>query len=212
MNMIEQIRKEAKEFFEHSNGSHDWDHTERVYNTALHIGLKEGADLEVLQLAVLLHDLGRDEETKSKGVICHAKRSAEIAKEILERHSVDKVKIQKVLHCIINHRTQKDSKPETKEAKILFDADKIDALGATGVGRLFMFAGQINSRLHNKDVDLHNSEDYTREDTAYRYYLLHSRKLKERMFTDEGKRIAEQRERYMQEYFERLNNEIDGEI
>jgi uncharacterized protein len=117
-----------------------------------------------------------------------------------------------VIHCIQTHRFRKRVVPISKEAKILFDADKLDSIGAVGIGRAFLFAGEVGARLHNKDINLRKTKPYTKEDTAYREYLIKLRKIKDRIFTKEGKRIARERHRFMVEFFERLNRETDGRL
>ena len=212
MDLFNQIKEEAKIFFLNVKGCHDWDHTERVYSLCMRIGKKENADLEVLKLATILHDIGREEETKSKGKICHAERSAILAKKLLEKHGLEEEKIDKIIHCIETHRFRGNKKPKSKEAKILFDADNLDSIGAVGVGRAFLFAGEIGAKLHNKDVDIENTEPYTKEDTAYREFMIKLRKVRDRMLTQEGKRIAEERHEFMIDFFNRLNKEVDGNL
>jgi uncharacterized protein len=96
------------------------------------------------------------------------------------------------------------------EARVLFDADKLDSIGAVGVGRAFLFAGEIGARLHDKTIDVRTSKPYSRDDTAYREYLVKLRRVRERMTTREGRRIAAERHRYMAAFFDRLNKETDG--
>ena len=108
--------------------------------------------------------------------------------------------------------TYRSKIPNSKEAKILFDADKLDSIGAIGIGRAFLFAGEIGAKLHNKDVDIDKTKPYTKEDTAYREYMIKLRKVKERMLTDEGKHIAKERHKFMVEFFDRLNKEVDGNL
>lgn len=206
------IEKEIKERFYVSNGHHDWDHTLRVYNLCVHIGKIENVDMKVLKLASLLHDIGRKEEYESKGKICHAERGAILAREFLEEKNYDKELIGKIVHCIECHRTRNDKIPKSKEAKILFDADKLDSLGAIGIGRIFYFAAGYNARLHNKDVDISKTKAYSKEDTPYREFMLKLRYNKDKMLTSEGRRIAEKRHEFMADFFNRINGEVDGEI
>jgi len=206
------IREDAKKFFEKSNGCHDFHHTERVYNLCMHIGKKENANLEILGTAALLHDIGREEEMRTKGEICHAEHGSKIAKTILEKNNFNKEDIDKIVHCILCHRFRKNKVPESKEAKILFDADKLDSIGAVGLGRAFLFAGEVGARLHDENVDIEKTSSYSKEDTAYREFLIKLSKIRERLFTLEGKKIAEERHRYMEDFFKRLNREIKGEI
>ncbi|PIU35735.1 phosphohydrolase [Candidatus Shapirobacteria bacterium CG07_land_8_20_14_0_80_39_18] len=207
---LKQIKKEAKKFFTKVKGSHGWDHTERVYALCLRIGRKEKANLEVLKLAAFLHDIGREEETKSKGKICHAERGALLARRILEKYNLDTGLIEQVIHCIDTHRFRGSKIPQSKEAKILFDADKLDSIGAVGIGRDFLFAGEVGAKLYNRNFNVSNSLPYTKEDTAYREYMVKLRKIKSRIFTAEGKIIAKERHRFMVDFFNRLEKEAKG--
>jgi len=100
MDTLHNIIEEVKRLMSHAQGSHGWDHVERVYRLCIRIGKKEGVDLEILKMAALLHDIGRDDEIKSGGTICHAERGAILARQILERFGVSQEKIDKVIHCI----------------------------------------------------------------------------------------------------------------
>jgi uncharacterized protein len=210
--LLEEIKKEAKAHFCHARGSHDWDHTERVYQLCLRIGRNEKADLEVLKLAAVLHDIGRDVEDRSNGKICHSRSGADLAGRILERYLGDKEKIAKIVHCIKTHRFRGKNFPRSIEAKILFDADKLDSIGAIGVGRAFLFAGEIGARLHNPKIDLKKTKPYTKDDTAYREFLVKLSKIAGRIFTKEGRRIARARHKFMVEFFNRLNKETSGAL
>jgi uncharacterized protein len=210
--LVSRIREEAGTFFRSARGSHDWDHTERVYRLCLRIGRKEKADLGILKLAALLHDIGREEEDRSHGKICHGRSGAAMAKMILERHGCDAAAVRAVVHCIGTHRFRKGAAPRTLEARVLFDADKLDSIGAVGIGRAFLFAGEVGARLHNRAIDVGKTKPYTREDTAYREYLVKLSRVKDRMTTREGKRIAAERHRFMTSFFDRLNKETDGAL
>jgi len=212
MDIVEQVTKRAKEFFADSKGSHDWEHTLRVYNLCLRIGEKENADMEALKIAAILHDIGRKHQDKCNGEICHAEKGAILARELLSEFGIEANKINKIVHCIETHRFRGNRIPNSKEAKILFDADKLDSIGAVGIGRAFLFAGEIGAKLHNKDADIDKTKPYTKEDTAYREYMVKLKKVKERMLTDGGKHIAEERHKFMVEFFDRLNNEVDGNL
>ncbi len=206
------VRAEAETFFRKARGSHDWDHTERVLRLCLKIGRKERADLGVLELAALLHDVGRDAEDVSNGRVCHGRAGAALAARILDRHGLDRRVVREVVHCIRTHRFRKRAAPQTLEAKILFDADKLDSIGAVGVGRAFLFAGEVGARLHDPRIDVRRTRPYTRDDTAYREFLVKLRRVRERIFTREGKRIAAERHRFMVAFFDRLNRETEGTL
>jgi len=207
---LDDVVQYAKTSFAAARGSHDWDHTERVYRLCMHIGRAEGADLEVLAVAAFLHDVGRSYEDESKGTICHAEKGAEIAKTLLVNYPLSDEKKQNIVHCIGSHRFRGNNAPETLEAKTLFDADKLDSIGAIGIGRAFLFAGEVGAKLHNPQADLHNTRPYTEEDTGYREFKLKLSKIKDRMLTAEGKRLAEERHAFMEGFFERLQQEYEG--
>jgi len=145
MNIFDEIKEKVILASEGINPCHDFMHTERVLNLALHIGEKEGADLEIITLSALLHDIARKEQDESKGKICHAQRGAELAKDILKEKGMDEDKINRVIHCIEAHRFRNGCIPESIEAKVLSDADKLDAIGAIGIGRAFSFSGHIGA-------------------------------------------------------------------
>lgn len=210
--LIDKIKKEAKNIFSKAKGSHDWEHTQRVCNLCVFIGEKEKADMEILQLAAILHDIGRNCQDKSNGKICHAERGAVLAEKLLEKYSLEKEKIDRIIHCIESHRFRNNKIPQSKEAKTLYDADKLDAIGATGIGRAFLFAGEVGARLHNNDVDIEKTKPYSKEDTAYREFMVKLIRIKDKMLTQEGKSIAEERHNFMVDFFDRLNKEVDGEL
>ncbi len=204
------IQKEARRYFQNARGSHDWDHTERVSKLCLRIGRKEKADPDVLRLAAILHDIGREEEDRSNGRVCHGEKGAALAKKIMEKHRIKSEMAEQVIHCIETHRFRKKRLPQSLEAKILFDADKLDSIGAVGIGRAFLFAGEVGARLHNPGINLRKTKPYTRDDTAYREFMVKLCKIKSCLFTREGRRIARDRHRFMTGFFDRLNKETQG--
>ena len=107
-----------------------------------------------------------------------------------------------------SHRYRDEVEPTTLEAKIVFDADKLDSLGAVGLGRAFLFAGHCGARLHNTEAEALNSPAYSREDTAYREYLVKLRKLPAAMLTEPGRAEGTRRLRFMRRFFDRLDAEI----
>jgi len=209
--LIEKLRHLAGPYHDGMGGCHGPDHTERVHKTALHIGRLMGAKLDVLSAAALLHDIGRRYETREQGKICHAEKGAELSRDILAKLECAPALIDEIAHCIEAHRYRGDNIPKTLEAKILYDADKLDSIGAVGIGRAFLFAGQTGARLHNEsDVDILACKPYSKEDTAYREFRFKMSKIKDRMLTPEGKRLAEERHDFMEVFFERLERETKG--
>ncbi|MGD9032712.1 MAG: HD domain-containing protein [Desulfobacteraceae bacterium] len=208
---IEDIRALAKKCFSNSLGSHDWEHSRRVYNLCMHIGQVEGADVEVLEIAAYLHDVGRSHQDESKGTVCHAEKGAEMATKLLDKYPISPEQKANVLHCIRSHRFRGDCRPETLEAKVLFDSDKLDSIGAIGIARAFQFAGEVGAKFHNPRVSPEETRPYTKEDTGYREFKLKLSKIKDRMLTAEGRFMAEERHAFMEKYFERFFQEYAGE-
>jgi uncharacterized protein len=208
--LVSRIRDEAAAFFRSARGSHDWDHTERVRRLCLRIGRKEKADLGVLELAALLHDIGREEEDRSHGRVCHGRSGAALARTILESYGCEPPLVRAVTGAIRTHRFRRGGAPRTLEARVLFDADKLDSIGAVGVGRGGLFAGEVGGRRHDKAIDVRRTKPYSREDTAYREYLVKLSRVRDRMTTGEGRRIAAGRHRFMSAFFDRLNRETEG--
>ncbi len=208
---IKQITQQAKKFFDNSKWSHAWDHVVRVWNLSLYIWEKEKADLFVLSIASVLHDIWRNYQDQKKWKICHAEKWGELAKPLLQKYDIKPHIIENIIHCVKAHRFRDNKNiPSTKEAKILFDADKLDSIWAVGIWRAFLFAGENWAVLHEKDINIHTTKAYSRQDTAYREYMLKLKKIKDRMLTNEWKKLAIKRDKFMKDFFERLNKEFDG--
>lgn len=208
--MIAAVRSTAAAFFSGARGSHDWDHTRRVYRLCDRIGPAEQADIEVVRIAALLHDIGRERQDTSNGRICHAREGARLARPIVAELPLTERQKQNILHCISAHRFRGRQAPETLEARVLFDADKLDAIGAVGVARAFLFAGEVGARLHNPDVRIEETQPYSADDTGYREYRVKLCKIRDRMLTVAGRQLADARHRFMENYFQRFLQEYDG--
>jgi uncharacterized protein len=208
--MIAAVRSTAAAFFTGARGSHDWDHTRRVYRLCDRIASAEQADLDVVRIAALLHDIGRARQDTSSGSVCHAQVGACMAGPIVEELPLTERQKLNILHCISTHRFRGRQAPKTLEARVLFDADKLDAIGAVGVARAFLFAGEVGARLHNPDVRIEETQPYTADDTGYREYRVKLCKIRDRMLTVAGRQLAEARHRFMENYFQRFLQEYDG--
>ena len=166
--IFQQIKIQARQYFRNARGSHDFDHTLRVCRLAERIAESENADREVVRFSAILHDTGRQEEDENHGRVCHAEIGARMAREMLDEYNLDASFISHVADCILSHRFRTGNKPRTIEAKALYDADKLDSIGAVGVGRAFLFAGEIRAGLHDKNIRVEETKPYTKDDTAYR--------------------------------------------
>lgn len=200
-----------------SCSAHNLDHVLRVYNLCMFLSkYEENVDLEVLIPAVLLHDIARVKESKDKtGEIDHAILGSEMAEDILRNLEYEEDKIEKIKHCIITHRFRTDNRPKTTEAKILFDADKLDAIGSIGIARCFMLAGQFGQSLSVKSqIDTNTSENGRLKDVSkhspFIEYEVKFKKIPEKLHTKKAKEIGIERLKFMDDFFKRLELEIEG--
>jgi len=207
---LQRLRALSAGFCLAEGGSHGPDHSERVLATVLTIGRQMGARLTILAAAALLHDIGRREESLSRGAICHARRGAELAAPLLQQLGYPAEAIAAICECIRSHRFRGADQPESLEAKILFDADKLDSIGAIGIGRAFLFAGQIGARLHNPEQDPSSTLPYSLEDTAYREFRVKMSRVRHQMLTPIGQQLAAQRHQFMETFFNQLTRETSG--
>ena len=201
----------AQRMLADSRGSHAWDHTLRVLRLSERIGAVEGADMVVLHIAALLHDVGRDRQDTCRGRICHALEGARRAETLVRSLPLSAGRQENILHCIRAHRFRGNQAPATLEARVLFDADKLDAIGAVGVARAFLFAGEVGARLHNAAIDVAGAAPYSADDTGYREFKVKLCKIRERILTHTGRRLAAERHAFMEAFFERFIAEYEGE-
>ncbi len=133
------------------DSAHDKEHIYRVLYMALDIaGHEQSVDMDVLIAACLLHDIGREAQRKDH-TVCHAEAGSTMAYEFLLESGWTKEKADHVRRCVLTHRFRNDRPPKTLEARILFDADKIDATGATGIARTLVYQGQVSHPLYTVD-------------------------------------------------------------
>ena len=205
----EAVRKRIEELLGGEEGCHDFDHTLRVLKNARMLASEEACsepECLLIDLAALLHDCARPEEFASRGRICHAELGEKKAEEILRSLGCsDPEVILPVCDAVRCHRFRGKFRPATIVARVLHDADKLDSIGAVGIGRAFHYAGKLGARLHNTAEEALNSSEYSREDTAYREYLVKLSKVPGRMTTESGKRHAQERADFMREFFRRMN-------
>ena len=210
--LLEKTMQFVREKMEKLPPSHGLDHVERVLKLSEKIAIAENADMFIVKLSAMLHDIAREEEDRSGGKVCHAELGGKIAYDFLLSENLDADKAGRVAGCIKAHRYRNDYIPATIEEKVLYDADKLDSIGAVGIGRAFLFAGEVGARLHNQDVDISKTLPYSIEDTAYREYIVKMQHLEKKMLTSEGKKLARGRHDFMVNFFRRLQDEYDGRV
>jgi uncharacterized protein len=193
---------------------HGIDHVLRVYRTAEQIALAEGADLEIVQTAALLHDVEGSAPDGDSPRAEHHLTSANFAKEILKLENWSQDRIEAVLHCIRTHRYRPSvESPQSLEAKVLFDADKLDVLGAIGVARTIAFSVLAHQPIYtepSKQFLTTGEKEEGEPHSSYHEYLFKLRKVKNRLYTATAKEIAENRHTFMVSFFEHLVGEERG--
>lgn len=207
---LSSVKNFAQRHFAAARGSHAWDHTLRVCRLCEQIGTVEGVDMDVVMTAAYLHDIGRDQQDSANGEICHADEGARMAEPFVAGMPLRQGQIKNILHCIRSHRYRGRNSPRTAEARVLFDADKLDAIGAIGVARAFLFAGEVGARLHAPELAVNDTRAYTENDTGYREYVVKLSHIKSRILTAEGRSLAERRHRFMEAFFNRFLDEYEG--
>ncbi len=208
-NTIDFVKKELQ----NAEGGHDWFHIERVFNISNLLLKHEEGNATVVKLAALLHDIadpkfhGGDESI-----------GPQTAKNFLESQSVDEQTIEHVVKIIeqmsFKNSLEKGTKFTSNELQIVQDADRLDAIGAIGIARAFNYGGFKNRELHNPDVppNLNMSKEEYKKSTAptinhfYEKLLL----LKDKMNTETGKKLAEERHKFMLDYLDQFYKEWNG--
>lgn len=204
--------EEARCLYADADSVHDFDHILRVLALAERIARVEGADLDVVRAATLLHDWGRgDADANGRD---HAAVAAARARAFLSVQKHPLAWIEAVVHAIAAHRFRAAPEPATLEARVLFDADKLDAIGAIGVARAFAFGGAHQQRLWAPMADVDRArweaEGDDRAHTPVHEFVVKLARIKERLYTDEGRAIAQERHRYMEAFYHRLDAEVQG--
>jgi uncharacterized protein len=207
----------ARAWYPQNDLVHGFDHVLRVYRTAEQLAVLEGADLEIVRAAVLLHDAQGDlamppadraDDTRSD----HHLTSAEFARDILRGEGWSEERIAAVVHCIRAHRFRDDSQePQTREAEILYDADKLDAIGAVGVARALAYANHAGQPAFAQPSEHFISTGLTEPGephSAYHEYIFKLRHLRSRLYTASAQKIAKSRHTLMVAYFDRLASEM----
>jgi uncharacterized protein len=209
--------EQARLWYPKDDAVHGFDHVLRVYRLAELLANDEGAKLEIVRAAALLHDAQADPSGEAEAAndrSAHHHQSADIAQRALSAEGWAEEQIAEVLHCIRAHRFRDDSEaPQTLEAMVLFDADKLDAIGAIGVARAIAYSVQAGAPVYSApsaQFMQHGQVEAEEAHSAYHEFLFKLVKIKERLYTASARRIAEERHRHMVDFFERLAQEMEG--
>jgi uncharacterized protein len=205
---------------------HDWAHgrahIERVLRMAKEIGKRESANLEIIELAAILHDIFENKEAHSSFAgFRHEIEGSKEARKILTNLGLTVKTVDAVCHCIESHRKRSGrTEPQTIEAKCLFDADKLDCIGAIGMIRSAFVSFDHQQDFYREEEDLEGyAHRNLRQDGTIIDYTQHSSNLEyelslkavsSRMYTETGKRLANERAAFMGEFYNRLGKEMKG--
>lgn len=206
---IENTVEFVKEKLEGAEAGHDWYHIERVWKLSKKIAASEDCNQEVVELSALLHDIADPKFHKGDETI-----APKIAREFLEEQQVSEEVIEKVLFIIknISFKNRGEVPAELPiELKIVQDADRIDAIGAIGIGRTFNFGGFKNNPMYVPEVQpsLNMSKDEYKKSngTTINHFYEKLLLLKDLMNTEKGKEIAQQRHDYMLGFLDQFYKE-----
>ena len=188
--------------------AHGWEHIERVYSLALSIARQEQADLFIVGMAALLHDLGR---LSHESGLHHADLSVISAQALLADYSIDAGTREAIFHAILAHSFSRGVEPRTLEARVVRDADRLDGLGAIGILR-WAITGTV--RRTPETLSYHPddpfAEQHAPDDRRYMLDHFYSKllKLADGMTTPTGRKLAEARTAFMRLYLDELRSEL----
>ena len=200
----------VKAIFANDFSGHDYFHTFRVYKMATYIAEKEKANLEVVQLSALLHDV----DDRKLFPETYAEKGN--ARRFLQENGVEDGKIAEILRIIgeISYAGKDSVVPASLEGKCAQDADRLDAIGAIGVARAFAYGGNHNRLLYDPEekpkMDMDKAEYYNHKSTTINHFYEKLFLLTDMMNTPTAKAIAQERERYMRGFVEEFLQEWEG--
>jgi len=208
VNKVNALEQAIKEMFENDGSGHDWWHIHRVRNNALALQKEEGGDKELIEIAALVHDIGDHKFTDDEKA-----PQKQITKLMMELE-FDIGFIRKVLD-IVEQVSFKGAGVETlansKEAQVVQDADRLDAIGAIGIARAFAFGGNRNRLMYHPDQSptLHENFDEYKNDKGHTINHFYEKLLllKDRMQTSTAKKIAQERHDYMDDFLKQFYKE-----
>lgn len=194
-----------------TDSAHDKEHVYRVLYNALTIADSEDAvDYDVLITACLLHDIGRKEQFENPK-LNHAEVGAEKAYQFLREHHFPQEMAEQVRECIRCHRFRRDMLPQSLEAKILFDADKIDVSGAVGIARTLIYKGQVAEPLYSLRPDGSVSDGTNDEKPSFfQEYKYKLENLYSQFYTRKGAQMARERQQAAAAFYDSIFHEVSA--
>ncbi|MBH1942104.1 HD domain-containing protein [Mobilitalea sibirica] len=192
-----------------TDSAHDKEHVYRVLYAALDIAKQEDeVDMDVLIIACLLHDIGREDQFKDPS-LCHAKVGSEKAYSYLTSNDFPEKKAAHIRDCIRTHRYRSDNPPSSIEAKILFDADKLDVTGTIGIARTFVYKGIVTEPLYTVDPDGNVLDGTTdTEPSFFQEYKFKLENIYGSFYTKRGYEIAKERQHSAVSFYNNMLKEV----
>lgn len=193
------------------DSAHDKEHVYRVLYNALEIAKTEtDVNYDILIGSCLLHDIGRKEQFENPA-LCHAMVGGEKAYRFLTKHNFESEYAEQVKHCIQTHRFRRSNQPQSLEAKILFDADKLDVSGAMGIARSLIYKGIVSEPLYSMlpDGTVSTGENDTVPSFFHEYkYKLEN--LYSHFYTKRGSELAKERQQIAVDFYNSLYHEANS--
>jgi uncharacterized protein len=191
------------------DSAHDKEHIYRVLYMALDIAKYENkVDMDVLIASCLLHDIGREEQFKNSK-LCHAKVGSEKAFNYVINIGFPEEKAAHIKSCILTHRYRSDNPPNSIEAKILFDADKLDVTGTLGIARTLCYIAQVSEPLYSVEKNGTILDGTSNENHSFFHeYKYKLEKLYDKFYTNRGTEIAKERQHSAIEFYTSMLKEV----
>lgn len=208
--LVQNATKFIKEIFQNDFSGHDFFHSMRVYRTAINIAEAEHADMEVVALAALLHDV---DDRKLSPMTAEKKENAA---RFMRSQNMSESEIRQVCQIIdeVSFKGTDSVRPSTPEGKCVQDADRLDALGAIGIARTFAYGGNHNRAIYDPELPprtaMNQAQYYSSKSTSLNHFYEKLFLLEGMMNTETGKAIARKRTQYMQQFVDEFLNEWDG--
>lgn len=208
--LVQNATKFIKEIFQNDFSGHDFFHSMRVYRTAINIAEAEHADIQVVALAALLHDV---DDRKLSPMTAGKKENAA---RFMRSQNVPESEIRQVCQIIdeVSFKGTDSVRPSTPEGKCVQDADRLDALGAIGIARTFAYGGSHNRAIYDPELPpraaMNQAQYYSSKSTSLNHFYEKLFLLEGMMNTETGKAIARKRTQYMQQFVDEFLNEWDG--
>lgn len=200
--------------FDGEGSGHDWWHIWRVWKLAKELGRKEGADLFIVELAALLHDVADWKFYQGDDKV-----GSRIARQLLSQYDVSEEDIAPVCHILSTMSFKGagvETKMETLEGKVVQDADRLDAIGAIGIGRAFAYGGHKNQPIHepSRKPVLHQTKEeyFHNKGTTINHFYEKLLLLKDRLNTQTAKAMASGRHQFMEQFLKRFFEEWEGSL